>query len=117
MSKSLQSSRCCSRSPRLGDKSQKLFKAVCCCRSADAHDLQGLSSLLLFTDEENAGKEEVDKEKVDGVDDGEGLDEEEEEEERGTDEDADPCRSLQFSESLPLGTFADGAAHDWGVGE
>lgn len=48
----------------------------------------------------------MDEEKVDAGEDGEEL-EEEEEEETGTDEDADPRRSLQFSESLPLGTFAD----------
>lgn len=66
-------------------------------------DLQGLSSLLLFTDGENAGKEEVD-----GGEDGEALEEEEEEEEEtGTDEDANTRRSLQFSESLPLEPLAD----------
>lgn len=54
----------------------------------------------------------MDEEKVDGGEDGEEL-EEEVEEETGTDEDADPRRSLQFSESLPLETFADWTAHDW----
>lgn len=80
-------------------------------RGGGGGDLQGLSSLLLFTDGENAGKEEVD-----GGEDGEALEEEEEEEEEetGTDEDADTRRSLQFSESLPLEPLADWAAHDWG---
>lgn len=44
---------------------------------------------------------------MDGGEDGEELEEEEEEEETGMDEDADPRRSLQFSELLPLETFAD----------
>lgn len=57
----------------------------------------------------------MDEEKADGGEDGEELEEEEEEEETGTDDDAEPRRSLQFSESLPL-TFAVCAAHDWGGG-
>lgn len=49
----------------------------------------------------------MDEEKADGGEDGEELEEEEEEEEEtGTDDDAEPRRSLQFSESLPLKTFA-----------
>lgn len=63
-------------------------------------DLHGLSSLLLLNEEENAGKEDVDEENVDGGEDGEELEEEEEEEERGTDEGVG--LSLQLSESLPL---------------
>lgn len=59
----------------------------------------------------------MDEEKADGGEDGEELEEEEEEEEEtGTDDDAEPRRSLQFSESLPLKTFAVCAAHDWGGG-
>lgn len=59
-----------------------------------------MSSLFLLNEEENAGKEEVDEENVDGGEDGEELEEEEEEEERGTDEGVG--LSLQLSESLPL---------------
>lgn len=66
------------------------------------YDLQGLSILLLF--DANAGKEEVDEEKVDGGEEGE-EDEDEEAEETGRDEDVDPRLSLQFSESLPLYIF------------
>lgn len=56
-----------------------------------------------FTEEANAGKQDVDEEKADGGEEGE----EEEEEEAGT----DPRLSLQFSESLPLYTLP---AHDLG---
>lgn len=52
----------------------------------------------------------MDKENADGGEDGEELEEEEEEEEETG---ADPRRSLQFSELLPLKTFAVCAAHDW----
>lgn len=44
---------------------------------------------------------------MDGGEDGEELEEEEEVEDTGTDEEADPRRSLQFSESLPLETFVN----------
>lgn len=43
---------------------------------------------------------------MDGGEDVEELQEEEAEEKTGTEEEADPRRSLQFSESLPLETFA-----------
>lgn len=77
-------------------------------------NLQGLSFLFLFTDDANAGKEEVDEEKVEGGEDGEEEEEEdEEEEEAGKDEGVDPRLSLQFSESLPLHIFPVWAAHDW----
>lgn len=69
---------------------------------------KGLSVLLRFTEDANAGKEEVDEEKADGGEEGEDEDEDEdegEEEDPGRDEDADPRLSLQFSESLPLLTF------------
>lgn len=68
-------------------------------------DLQGLSVLHLVT-AENAGKEEVDEEKLEGGDEGDEEEEEEdEEEEAGKDEGVDPRLSLQFSESLPLNIF------------
>lgn len=68
-------------------------------------NLQGLSCRLLFTDV-NAGKEEVDEDKVDGGEEGEEEEEEEhEEDEAGNDEGVDPRLSLQFSESLPLHIF------------
>ncbi len=62
-----------------------------------------MSFLLLFVDNANAGKEEVDEEEADGGEEGE--EEEEDEEEAGRDDDVDPRLSLQFSESLPLYTF------------
>lgn len=58
----------------------------------------------------------MDEEKANGGEDGEELEEEEEEDETGTEDEAEPRRSLQFSESLPLKTFAVCAAHDWGGG-
>lgn len=73
-------------------------------------DLQGLSLLLLFIEDANAGKEEVDDAKVDGGEEGEEVDEEAEEE-TGRDEDVDPRLSLQFSQLLPLHTFPIWAAH------
>ena len=72
-------------------------------KSTHRHDLQGVSFLLLFTEDANAGKEEVEEAKVGGGEVGEDGEEEGEEEETGRD--VDPRRSLQFSESLPLNTF------------
>ena len=74
-------------------------------------DLQGLSSLLLFAEDANAGKEEDEEENVHWGEEGEEEEEEEEEEETGRDD--DPRLSLQFSELLPLNTFPVWAARGW----
>lgn len=84
-----------------GEKSYRWKRKSDLVKSQKRQYLHGLSVLLLF--DANAGKDEVDEEKVDGGEEGE--EEEEEEEETGKDEDVDPRLSLQFSESLPLYIF------------
>lgn len=71
-----------------------------------------MSSLPLFAEDANAGKEDMEEEKADGGEEEEEEEEEEEQEETGTDEDVDPRLSLQFSESLPLCTLPVWTAHD-----
>ena len=64
-----------------------------------------MSFPLLLREDANAGKEEVEEEKAGGGEEGEDG-EVEEGEEVDAGRDVEPRLSLQFSESLPLHTFA-----------